>query len=57
MHILIATLDALHIDSDSVVLNRSTLQELRQECRHYESGAIKAEFIENVKFFNLFNLV
>lgn len=53
MHILMATVDALGISTDDVILNRTSLHELREENRHHQFGDVKSEFFDNViQFFN-----
>lgn len=53
MHILMATVDALEISSDDLVLNRTSLQQMRENNRHYQFGVAKSEFIENVMHLHL----
>lgn len=53
MHILMATIDALEISADELVLNRTSLQQLRQENRHDQFDGAKSEFIEKVIFLSL----
>lgn len=48
MHILMATIDALDVDADGVVLNRTSLQQMRENNRHYNSVEEKSELIEQV---------
>lgn len=48
MHILMATVEALEIPADNLVLNRTSLQQLRENNRHYQFGEAKSEFIDNV---------
>ncbi|CAH0550908.1 unnamed protein product [Brassicogethes aeneus] len=49
MHILMATVEALEIPADNKVLNRTSLQQLRQNNRHYQFGEAKSEFLDNVR--------
>lgn len=53
MHILMATVEALEISPDDLVLNRTSLQQLRESNRHYQFGEARSEFIENVIRLNL----
>ncbi|CAH0555072.1 unnamed protein product [Brassicogethes aeneus] len=48
MHILMATVEALEIPADNVVLIRTSLQQLRQNNRHYQFGEAKSEFLDNL---------
>lgn len=49
MHILMATVEALEIPADNLVLNRTSLQQLRENNRHNQFGEAKSEFIDNVR--------
>lgn len=48
MHILMATIGALEIPANDVVLNRTSIQDLREDNRKSQYNEAKAEFIENV---------
>lgn len=48
MHILMATMEALEIDADDFVLNRTSLQETREDNRKSQYDEAKAELIDNV---------
>lgn len=52
MHILAATIDALKqvldVPADELVLNRTTIHELRKANRQQEAESGHAEFVENV---------
>lgn len=48
MHLLTATIDALKIPADDLVLNRTSLQESREENRRIHYDEAKSEFIDNV---------
>lgn len=48
MHILMATMEALEIPADDLVLNRTSLQETREDNRKSQYDEAKAEFIDNV---------
>lgn len=48
MHVLMATVDALEISADNLVLNRTSLQEAREENRKSQYDEAKTEFIDNV---------
>lgn len=48
MHILMATIEALEIPANDVVLNRTSIQDLREDNRKSQYNEAKAEFIENV---------
>lgn len=49
MHILMATVDALEISTENLVLNRTSLQQLLETNRHYQYGEAKPEFFDNVR--------
>lgn len=51
MHILMATLQALDIPSDDVVLNRSCLRKIREENRQNRSDEAKSDIIDKVKYY------
>lgn len=53
MHILMAAVEALEIPANDLVLNRSSLQLLRESNRHKQFGEAKSDFIDNVIFINL----
>lgn len=53
MHILMATVDALEISTDDLVLNRTSLQRMRESNRHYESDDAKSELVDKVMTLNL----
>lgn len=55
MHILTATIEALEISVDELVLNRTTLQQKRKENRHQESDDAKYELSDKVIVLNLNN--
>lgn len=48
MHILMAAVDALDIDADSLVLNRTSLQQMRDNNRHFQSIEQKSELLDKV---------
>lgn len=48
MHILMAAIEALEAPADDLVLNRTSLQQMRENNRHYLFGEAKSEFIDNV---------
>lgn len=48
MHILMATIDALEISADNLVLNRTSLQQSRENNRHYQFGEARSELIDKV---------
>lgn len=48
MHILMATIDALNIPADGLVLNRSAIRQTRQRNRINRFVEAKTEFIEEV---------
>lgn len=48
MHILMATVEALNIPADDIVLNRTSLQECRESNRKSQYDEAKSEFIDNV---------
>lgn len=50
MHILMATVDALDIPSDDIVLSRTSLQQIREENRHYQSNEAKSDTIDKVYY-------
>lgn len=54
MHILTATAEALSISVDDLVLNRSTLRDIREQNRFSSSDEAKSELIEKVIL--MFNL-
>lgn len=53
MHILMATVEALGIPADNLVLNRTSLQQLRENNRHYQFGVAQSEFIDNVHIIHI----
>lgn len=53
MHILMAAIEALEIPADDLVLNRTSLQQLRENNRHYQFGEARSELIEKVIRLNL----
>lgn len=53
MHILMAVMEALKIPADDLILNRSSLQLLRENNRHKMFGEAKSDFIDNVIHVNL----
>lgn len=53
MHILMAVIEALKIPADDLILNRSSLQLLRENNRHKMFGEAKSDFIDNVIHVNL----
>lgn len=53
MHILMATLDALNIPADELVLNYTTLYELREKNREDHSEDAKTELFDKVIFLNI----
>ncbi|XP_055309591.1 uncharacterized protein LOC129573248 [Sitodiplosis mosellana] len=48
MHILMATVDALKIPAVNLVLNRTSLQESREENRRIQYDESKSDFIDNL---------
>lgn len=48
MHILMATVDALKISSDDIVLNRTTLQQMREKNRQDQFNEAKSDTIDKV---------
>lgn len=48
MHILMATVEAMEIPADDLVLNRTSLQEAREKNRKSQYDEAKTEFIDNV---------
>lgn len=53
MHILMAAIEALEIPTDNLVLNRTSLQQLRENNRHYQFGEARSELIDKVIRLNL----
>lgn len=48
MHILMATVDALDIPSDDLVLNRTSLQQIREKNRQNQFDEAKSDTIDKV---------
>lgn len=53
MHILMAAVEALEVPPNDLILNRTTLQELRESNRHKQFGEAKSDFFDNVIYPNL----
>ena len=45
---MLATVDALEIPADNLVLNRTSLKESREENRRIQCDESKSDFIDNV---------
>lgn len=52
MHLLMATIDALGISTDNLVLNRTTLQKIREQNRHDQFDEAKSDTIDKVIHYN-----
>lgn len=48
MHILMAAVDALNIPYDNLVLNRTSLQQIRANNRHNQFDEAKSDTIDKV---------
>lgn len=56
VHILIATAEALKVDVSELVINRTSIHEMRKKHRQMEEENIRTDFQENVTFyFNLYS--
>lgn len=56
VHILIATAEALKVDVSELVINRTSINEMRKKHRQMEEENIRTDFQENVTFyFNLYS--
>lgn len=53
MPILMTSVEALQIPADELVINRTTLQQIRQNYRQYQSTEVKSQFIYKVISLNL----
>lgn len=51
MHILMATTEALDISADDLVLNRTTLQKIREKNRHDQFYEAKSDTIDKVIYY------
>lgn len=49
MHILMAAVEALEVPAETLVLNRTSLQQQRTTCRHDQYDDEKSEFVTKVK--------
>lgn len=53
MHILIATVEALGISADELVLNRTSLEQMREQNRQHQSDDAKSDLVDKVMILNL----
>lgn len=53
MHIIMATIDALEINPEEVIISRSSLHRLRNNNRHYQHDESQSQFIQRVIDLNL----
>lgn len=48
MHLIMATIDALDVSADNLVINTTTLQHLREKNRHDQFNEAQADIIDKV---------
>lgn len=53
MHILMAAVEALEVPADELVINRTSMQQLRSANRHNQYDDERSDFVDKVKKLNL----